>query len=310
MLTRLRILSTAWGGLLLALAGCDTAKFAVSTTSKVMVRAQPALQEESDYEMAARAIPATLKTVEGFHLVDPENQRLTRLLAEGYCQYGIGFIEDEWEQATFAKKFEDADACAQRATKAYLRCVGYALELLGENWGAAVLGRLKEVEALASQAGPEQRDGMLFLALGIAGAINMNRDDIELVAHLSKAGALLDRVVAIDDQSPPADAALRALPHVALGLLNTSMATALGGKPELGKQHFERAIALTDGKFLLAKVLFARAYGVSMQDKVFFREKLIEVLQTDPAIWPEQRLANEIAHRRARRYLRHEKEWF
>jgi hypothetical protein len=34
------------------------------------------------------------------------------------------------------------------------------------------------------------------------------------------------------------------------------------------------------------------------------------VLQTDPAIWPEQRLANEIAHRKARRYLRMEKELF
>ena len=35
-----------------------------------------------------------------------------------------------------------------------------------------------------------------------------------------------------------------------------------------------------------------------------------KVLQTDPAVWPEQRLANEIAHRKARRYLRLEKELF
>jgi hypothetical protein len=47
-----------------------------------------------------------------------------------------------------------------------------------------------------------------------------------------------------------------------------------------------------------------------MQDKEMFRDQLVQVLQTDPAIWPEQRLANEIAHRRAKRYLKLEKEFF
>jgi hypothetical protein len=36
----------------------------------------------------------------------------------------------------------------------------------------------------------------------------------------------------------------------------------------------------------------------------------VKVLETPPSIWPEQRLANEIAHRRARRYLKQEKELF
>ena len=47
-----------------------------------------------------------------------------------------------------------------------------------------------------------------------------------------------------------------------------------------------------------------------MQDRELFHKTLIEVLQTDPAIWPEQRLANEIAHRRAKRYLKQEKDLF
>ena len=67
---------------------------------------------------------------------------------------------------------------------------------------------------------------------------------------------------------------------------------------------------ITQNKFLLAKVFYARRYAVAVQDKALFRKALVEVLQTDPAVWPEQRLANEIAHRRARRYLKNEKEWF
>ena len=41
-----------------------------------------------------------------------------------------------------------------------------------------------------------------------------------------------------------------------------------------------------------------------------FHDTLVKVLETPPSIWPEQRLANEIAHRRARRYLKQEKELF
>jgi hypothetical protein len=54
------------------------------------------------------------------------------------------------------------------------------------------------------------------------------------------------------------------------------------------------------------------AYRIGLQtnDQKFFHENLVKVLETPPSVWPEQRLANEIAHRRARRYLSHEKELF
>src|SRR5689334_3260770 len=68
------------------LSACDMGKLTVNTTSKVLVRAQPSLKMESDYELAARAIPGTLKTIEGFWIVNPDNDDLTALLAEGYCQ--------------------------------------------------------------------------------------------------------------------------------------------------------------------------------------------------------------------------------
>ena len=60
----------------------------------------------------------------------------------------------------------------------------------------------------------------------------------------------------------------------------------------------------------MPKVLFAFNYGVVTGNQKFFHDTLVEVLTTSPAVWPEERLANEIAHIRARRYLKHEKEWF
>ena len=295
---------------LLPAAACDMGKFTVDTTTKVLVRAQPAIRQESDYEMAALAIPASLKTVEGFHVVNPSNRALTRILAEGYCQYANGFVEDAGEAAELDKRFEEAEADAQRATKMYLRCMGYGLELLGGDWSKSIAGDVESFRKKVEGAGADQRDGMLWTAIGLGGAINNNKDDIALVSHLPKARALLERVVALDDAQNDRDPATRALPHVGLGQMSVAMSKAMGGDPDGGAKHFHRAMELTGNKFLLVQVLFARRYAVAVQDRALFHKTLVEVLETDPAVWPDQRLANEIAHRKARRYLKKEKEWF
>src|SRR4051812_41760207 len=76
---------------LAATSACDLGQVTVRTTAKVLVRAQPSLQQEADWQLAHDAIPGTLKTIEGFWIVDPENENLIKLLTEGYCQYGTGF---------------------------------------------------------------------------------------------------------------------------------------------------------------------------------------------------------------------------
>jgi hypothetical protein len=293
-----------------SLSGCNIQKLTVNTTSKVLVKAQPSIKQEPDYDMAARAIPASLKTVEGFHMVDPENKRLVKILAEGYCQYATGFIEDEWEVAQLDKRFDEAEYQSQRATKAFIRCMGYGLELLGGDWKKALTGNNADFIKKVSGADKDDRDGLLWVGVGLAGAINQNKDDIQLVAHLAKARAIFERIAQLDEGDNDRDPTLRALPHIALASMAVALSKAMGGDPVLGQKHFQRAMEITQNKFLLAKVFYARRYAVAVQDKALFEKALVEVLQTDPAIWPEQRLANEIAHRRARRYLKNEKEWF
>jgi hypothetical protein len=83
-----------------------------------------------------------------------------------------------------------------------------------------------------------------------------------------------------------------------------------GGNAKIASEEFQKALQITGDKFLLARVLWAYRVGKMTNDRKLFHDQLVKVLETDPAIWPEQRLANEVAHRRARRYLSHEKELF
>lgn len=294
----------------LALAACDMGQFTVNTTAKVLIRAQPSLKMESDYDLASRAIPGTLKTVEGFWVVDPENPILRGILAEGYCQYAIGFVEDEWEVALINKDFDAAQHLDNRATRMFLRCMNYALMTLGKKYQDGLFGETEAVAKLIAGTPGSKRTPLMWAAVGLGSMINHNKDNVELVAQAPTAKAMLLKVVELDEKHPPKDKSHAALPHIALGLLYTASGAQLGGDAAKAEQHFKKALEITDGKFLLARVNYAKRVGVMTQNRELFHNELVKVLQTDPAIWPEQRLANEIAHRRARRYLSQEKELF
>src|SRR6267154_4774858 len=144
-------------GILIAVAaGCgDTGPLqhaAAGTTSEILVMAQPALQMESDYEMASRAIPGALKTVEGFYTADA-NPKLRAILTEGYCQYATAFVEDEWEVAKFAKKLDDIAYHNERATKMFTRCLNYALMDLPAGFSKDLFGTPEQAAARINGTG-------------------------------------------------------------------------------------------------------------------------------------------------------------
>jgi hypothetical protein len=93
-------------------------------------------------------------------------------------------------------------------------------------------------------------------------------------------------------------------------MLDSARGKAMGGEPEKAKASFQRALEITGGRFLLARTLMAYRIGLATNDRKFFHDQLKQVLETPPSVWPEQRLANEVAHRKARRYLSQEKELF
>ncbi len=112
---------------------------AAGTTAEILAMAQPGLQQESDYELAARAVPGALKTIEGFFIAD-EQPALREVLTEGYCQYATAFVEDEWEIATFAKNLDEEHNQNERARKMFGRCMNYAFGDLPGGFEKDLLG--------------------------------------------------------------------------------------------------------------------------------------------------------------------------
>jgi hypothetical protein len=284
--------------LVLGLASCDVERFGVDRSAEVLRRAAPAFHAEPDIAFAREAAAANVKLIEGLVRVSPRNRSLLAQAAEGLCGYAFLFVEDDLEALPPAD--EGRAPLAARAGGFYLRCREYAvrhLEVKHPGFGETVTGALAPLEAALRRTGPDDVPGLFWLGLSLAANANVNREDVAAIADLPRVEAIMQRVAELDEGFYHAGA------HMGLGALFGSRTRLIGGDPERGRREIERAIQLTGGTFLMHKVILARVYAVAMGNRELFERVLRDVVATPGTVMPSERLANEIARRRAARYL-------
>ena len=275
------------------------AKFTANQSAGMFQKASKSLDQESDLVLAREAAPGLIKTIDGMAIVSPHNEVLLELSAQAYCSYTFGFLEDDLE--TLREDDPRYEPLRKRATGLYKRCEDYGLRMLHEEdevFPDAINHDVATLQNAVKKIDKDGVPGLFWTGLALASQININRDDLSLVAELPKVEIIMSRVVELDEKFYQGGA------HLALGLLYASQGRAMGGDPEKGKQHLQRAIELTGGKFLMNQVMFARIYAVTTQQKDLYKKTLEDVLATPADVNPDQRLANEIAHRKADRYLK------
>jgi len=97
--------------------------------------------------------------------------------------------------------------------------------------------------------------------------------------------------------------------HLYLATLATLLPPALGGKPGEGKKHFERAIAISKGRNLLVKVMYAEQYARLVFDQPLHDRLLKEVITSDP-VAPDLTLINTFAQDKAKKLLAETNNYF
>jgi hypothetical protein len=295
------LLSLAWLSCSL-LPGCSMTKLAVSTQAEVMAEASPAIEGLTDYEIAKLAIPASLVQVDGLLELDPENEDLLLLGAKGWGSYSLGFLEDDMHLAEQAGDYDAADEHRARAKAMYLKARDYGLRLLAETVGDVEGAMKRDPDKFAKYLAEEATDKEDAPALFWTGyswglAINLSRDDPTMVADLPFPRVMVERAIALDEGY------YNAAPHVFMGVVNSSLGESVGGNPEKGREHFERALELTGRKALIVQVNYAEAYAVQKQDHGLFVKLLEEVVNAPPTEDPNLALANAVARRRAKQLL-------
>ena len=154
-------------------------------------------------------------------------------------------------------------------------------------------------------ADADEQDVALLYEVGVAwtGWLQANSDDWNAIAQLDRVRALMTRVIELDESYDDGG------PHLYLGGLETVLPAAMGGNPEKGRGHFEKALSYSGDTFLMTKVIFAQQYARLVFDQSLHDRLLTEVLAADTVV-PGNTLINTYAQRPAAILLEESVDYF
>ena len=275
-------------------------RMAANQTTSILVRAMPAYDRETHLEFAEQAIAGNLKLLEGLLEVTPDNGDLLLLASSNFARYTFGFIEEKIDIANRRNDFEERDKQVAQAVDFYGRARNYGLRLISQSREAfpAVLEQdLEHLSLELKHLKKKHVPALFWTAYAWGSMINLRQDEPAQLAQLPKVDRMMQRVLELDETYFFGGA------HLFYGVYYGSRSEMLGGNPAKAKQHLQRAIEISNGKYLMAKFLLARYYAVLVQDRELFGQTLQEIISASTDLFPEQGLANQLAKRYAERWL-------
>ncbi|MGD8439295.1 MAG: TRAP transporter TatT component family protein [Holophagae bacterium] len=259
------------------LGGCSS--IMSSATADLSRGLTSAVLDQNDPETVREGAPAYLLMIDGLIADRPDSSELLTTGARLYASYTSAFVDEPDRAARLAnraKQYGFAALCSVEPRTC-------------DSWRRP----FDEFEALIDRVESRHVEQLYTAGAAWATWVEANRDDWVAVADKARVEAIMKRVVALDPGY--GDGA----PFTYLGVLNSIIPPALGGRPEEGRRDFERAIELSKGRDLLTKVLFAREYARLVFDRELHDRLLEEVLESDPEV-PGLVLTNTLAQDEAR----------
>ena len=233
-----------------------------SATNKMAQNLSTAITNNDDLATVKAGAPAYLLMLDSFVEGDPKDSNMQIAAAKLYSAYAGVFVKDE-----------------QRAKRLTQKSLDFALNancLVEESRCNLKAMKFKKFETVIEKFEKEHIEHLFTLGSSWAGWIQSRRGDWNAAAELARVTKIMNHALKLDAQHQHGQI------HLYLGVLNTLLPPALGGKPEVGKNHFEKAIEISQGKNLMAKVLYAEKYARLVFNQELHDKLLKQVLITEP----------------------------
>jgi hypothetical protein len=264
---------------------------ALQATPSLVPDLTQAVFEECDVALARASLPADLKLMEGLLKSAPQNTQLLTALSMGFTGYGLLFLEDD---------------DPERASGFYARAKAYGMAALGDEGKRlqeATLN-LDQARVLLGNLGRDDIEPLFWASLAWNIWVNLSLDNPAALARMGVAQACVERLLEIDPTF------LYGTPHVLMGTILAAKPAILGGDAAKAKAHFEKAMEISNGTFLLTPYYYARYYAVKVQDKDLFAGLLDGAIARPAAELPGVCLLNTVMREKARALLGRMDEFF
>jgi predicted anti-sigma-YlaC factor YlaD len=276
---------------------------AMKSMAGAMAQSSVVYARDEDPELVGEALPFLLKTVEGLLVQQPKNQNLLLTACQGFTSYAQSYVAVPADYRE-ASDLEGARAERQRASRLFLRARQYGLRALEISYPGISQALLKDPERALARTQKKDVPALFWTGAAWGGAINNAKTDMDLVADLNVANALLQRADTLDGRWN------RGAVHEVLIALEAARSGGNGGSLEAARTHFHTAIELSKGTKAGPYVTLAESVCIKEQNVAEFRQLLETALAVDPNAAPDDRLANVLAQRRAKWLLDHTADYF
>lgn len=238
------------------------------------------LSRQTDINLVCEGSPAFLLMLDSMVAASPEDQKLLLHATKAFGGYAAAL-----------------DVCGkpERAATVSIKAKLYGMALLWEcdplKSGCTV--SLPEVEQTLAGLDETDVERLFWAGNGWATWVRYQAGSPQSLMQLPQLEQIMLRVLELDETFYHGGA------HIFLGTYYGSKPPLLGGKPELSRHHFERALTLSNRQFLPALVLYAQTYARMTFDRELFVDLLQEVLDFPLESQPASGLANQVAKRKA-----------
>jgi len=244
-----------------ALSGC--ASLVSSATSGFTDSLSASILDQDDPETAKAALPTFMVTIDSLIRNNPDDPDLLASGATLYASYGAIFADDEVRASRLTSR------ARRYATTAMCETYRPSCEWPDHNYD----------EFVATLDGIKPKHSEMLYTYGFASLayLRTHSSDWNALAELPQIEALFNHYLDISGDE------VNGSVYTYMGVLLTIMPPAMGGRPDEARVHFEKAIALTDGNDLGAKVEYARMYARLLYDRELHDRLLNEVMAADHA---------------------------
>lgn len=241
--------------------GCST--IIDRSVSRASQNLTTAILDQDDPETVRQAVPAYLILLDSFVAGDPDNTTNLRSTSTLYAAYGSTLVDDPVRAAKLTARAWDYGQqalCLEYEIECEIRSVGF------DDWNSFLKAR-----------NSDDAPALFDFASAWLAFLQAHSSDFVTLAELPKAEALLETLEQINDGYEQANI------NLYLGLLKSIRPPALGGDFEAAQQYFLKAIDLSGGSDLNAKVNYARYYARTLYERELHDELLNEVVSANPS---------------------------
>lgn len=222
----------------LVLTGCSSLqKWTLRSNSSLFQRTSGDLMKEGDWDFFRASTPGNLKFVELLWQQDPDNLKLLSVLVKGYAGYAFAVPETLYFGDELAQV--DESKWKKEAITYYTRSLDYGLQYLGKKdiSHSDLLGdEQKLFKKLKDELDEDDLMATLYFAQSWGSLINLQKDNVALVAQIPKVKVLFDWVCKVD---PNID---ENVCDIFYAQYEASRPRMLGGNPEKAKKLYQEAI--------------------------------------------------------------------